>query len=135
LKVRYIFLGEKDYQQVYLIKKLIKNNFNIKVITGKTIRTNNSLALSSRNMLLSKISLKKAKSISILIKKFYFSLTKNFKYKKKISEIKKEIKSYGAKIEYFEIRNKYNLTKKYNKNNFKIFIAYFIQNIRLIDNF
>ena len=48
---------------------------------------------------------------------------------------KSKILRNGVKIEYLEIRNKNNLSKYYNKFNFKIFIAYYINKIRLIDNF
>ena len=41
----------------------------------------------------------------------------------------------NVKIEYLEIRNKNNLSKIFNKNNFKIFIAYYNNKIRLIDNY
>ena len=47
--------------------------------------------------------------------------------------IVKYIKS--IKIEYFEIRNKKNLSKNYNQKNFKIFIAYYNKKVRLIDNY
>ena len=40
-----------------------------------------------------------------------------------------------SKLEYFEVRNKNNLRKKINRNNFKIFIAYYLDDVRLIDNF
>ena len=50
----YIFLGEKDFQQLFLIKKHVKKKFKVKVISCKTIRDNNFIALSSRNYLLSK---------------------------------------------------------------------------------
>ena len=39
------------------------------------------------------------------------------------------------KIEYLEIRNKINLSKNYNQKNFKIFIAYYNNKVRLIDNY
>ena len=39
------------------------------------------------------------------------------------------------KIDYLEIRDKKKLSKNFNKYNFKIFIAYHINKIRLIDNF
>ena len=52
---------------------------------------------------------------------------KNIIYK--INNIKK------IKIEYLEIRNKINLSKNYNRNNFKIFIAYYNNKVRLIDNY
>ena len=63
-------------------------------------------------------------------------MKKNISFKKhlknfidKINNIKK------IKIEYLEIRNKINLSKNYNRNNFKIFIAYYNNKVRLIDNY
>ncbi|PHQ86143.1 MAG: pantoate--beta-alanine ligase, partial [Candidatus Pelagibacter sp.] len=38
-------------------------------------------------------------------------------------------------VEYLEIRNKFNFSKKINKHNFKIFVAYYNRNVRLIDNY
>ena len=130
-----MFLGEKDYQQIYLIKKLIKTKFNIKIIICKTIRLKNSLAYSSRNNLLQKKEVDKASNISKKLKYFYSSVKINFKNIKNLNKIKKEILKYGIKLEYLEIRNKYNLSKTINKSNFKLFIAYYINEVRLIDNF
>ena len=52
-------------------------------------------------------------------------------------EIKKSEKpiEYNKAIEYLEIRNKFNFSKKINKHNFKIFVAYYNRNVRLIDNY
>ena len=36
--------------------------------------------------------------------------------------------------EYFELRNKNTLSKKFNKKNFKLFIAFYVNKVRLIDN-
>ena len=47
---------------------------------------------------------------------------------------KSKIDKLCDKIEYFEIRNFTNLSKKISKRNFKIFIAYKMNNVRLIDN-
>jgi pantoate--beta-alanine ligase len=50
----FITLGQKDYQQVLVIKKLIKDFFfQTKLITISTSREKNGLALSSRNQLIS----------------------------------------------------------------------------------
>ena len=49
-----IFMGEKDFQQLILVKKYIENNFKSKIVLCKTIRDKNKLALSSRNLLLKK---------------------------------------------------------------------------------
>ena len=55
IKPRYIYLGKKDYQQLYLIKKHIeKRQIKSKIIECKTIRENNGIACSSRNSNLNK---------------------------------------------------------------------------------
>ena len=135
IKAKYMFLGEKDYQQIYLIKKLIKTKFNTKIIICKTIRLKNSLTYSSRNNLLQKKDVTTASKISKKLKNFYSSIKINFKNIKNLNKIKKQIVKYGIKLEYLEIRNKYNFSKKINKSNFKLFIAYYISEVRLIDNF
>ena len=135
VKAKYMFLGEKDYQQIYLIKKFIKNKYKTKIIPGKTLRDKNLLAYSSRNFLLKNHELQKASRISKKIKYFHNLIKKKFNNLNKLKDIEKDISSEGVKIEYFEVRNKNNLSKKINKLNFKIFIAYYINKIRLIDNF
>ena len=49
-----IFMGNKDFQQLFLVKKYLKKKYNTNVIGCKTIREKNKVALSSRNHLLSK---------------------------------------------------------------------------------
>ena len=44
-----MFLGEKDFQQLFLIKNYVKNKFRVKIIACKTIRDKNHIALSSEN--------------------------------------------------------------------------------------
>ena len=115
--------------------KLFKRKFKTKIVKCKTVRLNNLLPYSSRNLLLSKNEIKKASSVSKYIYKFYLSIKKNFNNRLKIKKVKKSIESKRVKIDYFEIRNKLNLSKNFNKKNFKIFIAYELNSIRLIDNF
>ena len=135
LKPKAIFLGEKDYQQIILITKFIKNKFKIKVIKCKTVRSNNLLPYSSRNFLLSKKDVKTASFVSKTVYNYSLRIKKNFKNIIKIDQVRKTIESKKIRTDYFEIRNKFNLSKKFNKKNFKIFIAYYLRGIRLIDNF
>jgi len=135
-KPKCIFFGEKDYQQLFLIKKFIKNKFKTKIFSCPTIRNKNKLALSSRNILLNDQDIKKSSFFANLLLKFKKKIKKNISLKKNIKNIIYEINSIkNIKIEYLEIRNKNNLSKNYNKNNFRIFLAYYNKKIRLIDNY
>ena len=133
LKIKKIFLGEKDYQQYILIKKFLKKNSNVKTILCKTVRMKNGLAYSSRNKLLNRNSIKEAALLVSKIKKTFGLLKKNLNNRLIIKNFINENKKFN--IEYLELRNKNNLSKKLNKKNAKIFFAFYIQGIRLIDNF
>jgi len=136
IKPKYMFLGKKDFQQIYLIKKFIKKKFKTKIVSCKTIRDKKMIALSSRNNLLSNKDLFLSSKITKLLFKFKKILMKNFNKKNQIKKIKDEInKLNNIDLEYLEIRNKFDLSKKINKHNFKIFVAYYNRNIRLIDNY
>jgi len=131
-----IFMGEKDFQQLLLVKRYVEKNFKSKIISCKTIRDKNKLALSSRNILLNKNNLNKAGKVAkdlIIFKKKLLNKKnlKNLIFIKK-SELKK---SYDIKIDYLELRNIKNLKLTDKIKNAKIFIAYYINKVRLIDNF
>ena len=135
-KPKYIFFGEKDYQQLFLIKKLIKKKYNTKVYSCSTVRDQNKVALSSRNVLINKTDIKKSSYIAKLLFKFKDNLKKSISNKKNLNTIILKLnKIKNIKVEYLEIRNKNNLSKLYNKRNFKIFLAYYNKKIRLIDNY
>tara|TARA_B100000700_G_scaffold175440_1_gene193780 strand:- start:1341 stop:2153 length:813 start_codon:yes stop_codon:yes gene_type:complete len=136
LRPKYIFFGEKDYQQLLLIKKFLKNKFKTKVLSCSTVRDKNNLALSSRNILLNNKDIKKSSFIANLLIKFKKRIQKNISNKKELNNIINKINNIKKiKVEYLEIRNKNNLSKNYKKNNFKIFLAYYNKKVRLIDNY
>ena len=136
IKPTKIFMGEKDFQQLLLVKRFIENNYNSKIVSCKTIRDKNMLALSSRNKLLNKDNLLKAGQISKNLISFKKRLSKKT-ISKKLILIKKEKleKKYNINIEYLEIRKKNNLQLSNKLEKSKIFIAYYLNGIRLIDNF
>ncbi len=132
----YMFLGEKDFQQLFLIKKYVKKKFKIIVISCKTIRDKNFVALSSRNFLLSKKNLIIAGKIARKLNLLKNKIKKNYKIKKNINFIKKYLtNSYSIKLDYLELRDEKNLSKTIKNNKFRLFIAYHINNVRLIDNY
>ena len=130
-----IFMGEKDFQQLYLVKKLLVSKYKIKIIPCKTIRDNSNVALSSRNYLLNKLNLKVASNIY----KNLLNIKKNIKNNENISTFlnvkKKELKNiFKIEIDYLELRNTKNLKLSNTKKNSRLFIAYYLNNVRLIDN-
>ena len=135
IKPKKILLGNKDFQQLVLIKKHIKKNrINTKIIPCKTIRDKNFIAYSSR--------LKRLKNYEknnlIKIIKFLRSYKRNLVSKKinyNFSQIKNKLLSLGVrKIDYIEIVDLKTL-KKPKKNKFNLFFAFYIGKIIFIDNF
>ncbi|MDA7781014.1 pantoate--beta-alanine ligase [Candidatus Pelagibacter sp.] len=136
IKPKNIFMGEKDYQQFFLVRNFIERKYKTKVISCKTIRDSNKVALSSRNSLLDLENLNTVGKISLTLTKFKNLIKKNIKNKKMIKKIKIDlIKKFKIKIEYLECRNTYNLSTNIMNKPFKLFVAYYINNVRLIDNF
>ena len=136
IKPKKIFMGEKDFQQFYLVRNHLKKTVKSKLILCKTIRDNHKLALSSRNLHLNNNELNTARFISKRLSNLKNKLnkTKNIKYL--ISIKRKEFNHFkNIKIEYLELRNKFSLKKTSKTKNSKIFIAYYIRDVRLIDNF
>ena len=136
IKPKYIFLGIKDFQQSYLISKHInKRKINTKVINCKTIREKSGLACSTRNNNLSGKQLKIASNVIKYLKgkkKLIKKKLTNFK----LISIKDNLINLGVtKIDYIELYNSNTLKRPKNKREkFRIFIAFYLNKTRLIDN-
>ena len=130
------YFGEKDFQQLLLIKTLTEQlDIDTNVVGCETIREPDGLAMSSRNKLMSYKERKSAKEIIKLLlwaKEVYPKLD--------FIQIRDEIKNRSKlidsfKLEYFEIMNLEEFSSISKKNNeIRAFIACRIGNIRLIDN-
>ena len=130
-----IFMGEKDFQQLHLVKKYIEKKYKSKIIACKTIRDHRLLALSSRNLNIKKKELIKASKLT----RDLIDFKRNLKWLKNIKKIinsKKDAlsKFYNIKIEYLELRKTTNLSKSTSIKNSNLFFSYYIKNTRLIDN-
>ena len=131
-----IYMGEKDLQQLYLVKEYLEKKYKVNVISCKIIRDIRKFALSSRNFLL-----KKKELITMgQLAQYLIYLKKKLKKISNVEEFlnkKKETlnKSFNINIEYLELRNMYNLKKSNKIKNSKLLIAYYINKVRLIDNF
>ena len=135
IKPKKILLGNKDFQQLLLIKKHIKKNkINTKVIPCKTIRDKNFIAYSSRLKKLKnyeKVNLVRIIKILRNYKKNLISKKTNYNFYK----IKNKLLSVGAKkVDYVELLDLKTL-KKPKKNKFNLFFAFYVGKVRFIDNF
>jgi pantoate--beta-alanine ligase len=132
-----IFMGEKDYQQFFLVKNFIEKNTKTKVYVCKTIRDSNMIALSSRNSLLKKTNLNELGLITKELLELKRTIYQDRRKSKKLTLIQKKylVKKFKIKIEYLECRNLVNLSTNIYAKSFKLFAAYYLNNVRLIDNF
>ena len=137
VKSKDLYMGEKDYQQLYLIKKFLSKKFKARINSCPTVRVNKNIALSTRNKLLKTNSLKKAAEIALFLKKIkYKSKLHGPKLASNLNDYKKKLENkYNIKIDYLEFRDEKNLKLNNFKNNYRLFVAYTIDNVRLIDNF
>ena len=132
-----LVLGQKDYQQCMVIKKLVNIiGVPVKIIIGETIREKDGLAMSSRNVRLNDKDREKA----ALIYKTMLDIKQQIK-QGSLKAIKtnavKALTNAGFTVDYVEIANAETLEiidESNNNTRLVILIAAFINGVRLIDN-
>lgn len=132
--------GQKDFQQLSIIKKLVSDlNLDVEIFAHETFREKSGLAMSSRNQRLSKDNKIKAAQIFKILSEIKNEVRKTPKNIDKILSEKSQelLKNSFEKIDYLEIREENNLKliNEFNDENpARIFIAVYLSGIRLIDN-
>lgn len=131
------YFGEKDFQQLQIIKKLVeKNNLGVEIIGCPIAREPNGLAMSSRN---ERLSANEKQAASIIFETLE-KAKKQFQ-KLPIQAVKDMVtKTFSTnstfKLEYFEIADEATLKSLHPKSprkQYRGFIAVFCGNVRLID--
>ena len=132
------YFGEKDFQQLQIIKKLVQiKKLDIRIVGCEIMREDNGLAKSSRNTRLSKTQFNEAaliyKTIKEVKKQWHSSSIKN------LNEFVNTVFEQHdmLNLEYFVIANEANLktaVRKRTSNNYRAFIVVFAGEVRLIDN-
>ena len=137
IQPHFITLGQKDYQQILVIKKLIKDFFlKTKLIIISTRREKNGLALSSRNQLISDEKKYLTKMIFETMSNIAFDI-KNFGLKKnKINYYRLKLLKLGIeKVNYIKVLKEESLSElDSTPSRCRIFISITIEGVRLIDN-
>lgn len=132
------YFGEKDFQQLAIIRKMVeKKQLPIKIIGVSIYRAENGLALSSRNQRLAEGRKGDAKIIfETLIKvKEWFKNISVSEIKEKINEIFSTQENMD--LEYFLVADESTLKEidhKENGNSYRAFIVVNVDGVRLIDN-
>jgi len=130
------YFGEKDFQQIKIIQELVKiKNHNIKIVSCPSIRDDRGMSLSSRNSKFTNDQLKIFNQLGSKIYEF-INLCKKKSSNINLDNFKKQILENSInKIDYIEIRNENNLEITDVSSKARLFIALYIGEIRIIDNF
>ena len=122
---KHAVFGEKDYQQLFLIKKMVNDlKLPVNIVSAPTIRDGSNLALSSRNSRLSGEDKKVAQVI-------YQALTQN-----NIDDARKLLEKVdGFSLDYLEAIDEQSFTQATpDTKNKRLIIAGWVNQVRLIDN-
>lgn len=137
VKPTHAYFGEKDFQQLQIIKKMVcKLHLPVTIIGCPILRETSGLAMSSRN---ERLTPKQRKNAAIIFKTL--QQAKEFFKTKSIQEVTEFISTTfenqkDFELEYFEIADEATLLTCNHKNEtkkYRAFIAVFVNNIRLID--
>jgi len=132
------YFGQKDFQQVAVIKQMVKDlKLSVNIVPCPIIREEDGLAMSSRNLLLSKEQRKNASKISETLFK-----ARNLAAELNVTQLKNWVveeinKNPYLSVEYFEIVDDTTLTQinSWDEDNVKVgCITVQVGKIRLIDN-
>ena len=135
VKPEYAIFGEKDFQQLFLIKEFSrKAHPEIEIISGRTIREVSGLALSSRNVRLSP----EEKNSALVISRALEMGSKKQSYSEVKSSVLAELATeIDFKMDYFAIVNPKSLLEvdQSHSGPVQLLLAGWVGSVRLIDNF
>ena len=131
------YFGEKDFQQLQIVRKLVqKHHMEVQIIACPIVREENGLAMSSRNERLSAADRAEAAFIFKILCDAQLRFSKHSIKQVKSWVYQKFQKNRKFKLEYFEIADQTTLKsalRKSNNKKYRAFIAVFMGEVRLID--
>lgn len=130
------FFGEKDFQQLAIVKSMVKScRLPIEIVAVETVREANGLAMSSRNQRLTRKAKKNAGVIFETLLKAK-ELSRTLTPHEVVQECRKHMKNSNLELEYLEITHPETLTTLNQEwvSGARCFIAAHCEGVRLIDN-
>lgn len=132
------YFGQKDFQQVLVIKKLVKDlNFDLNIVVVPTVREKDGLAMSSRNLRLNAEDRLKAVLLYQSLRQAKELLLKGSVFVEVKGTIESKFKTNDLRLEYFDLCEAENLKslKSVDANTKAVLlIAAYVGEVRLIDN-
>lgn len=129
--------GEKDYQQLQVIKALVRDlGLPVKIIGGAIVREKDGLALSSRNVYLSPSERAAAPVLHQTLKEAARAISRGDMLEPVLSKARTKIAAAGFKLDYFEARDAATLlpAQPGQKTKLRLLVAGKLGKTRLIDN-
>ena len=135
-QANYGFFGQKDFQQLIILKKMVKDlNVPIELIGCPIVREESGLALSSRNKYLDEQGKKDALALSKILNNIKACYNKGVTDVSALKETAFQFLNDAHELEYLEFVDKENLDDKtVADDNTLVLIACRVQGVRLIDN-
>ena len=130
------YFGKKDAQQLILIEQMVRDYFlDIEIVPCEIVRDSDGLALSSRNVYLSKEERKRALAIANSLKLASEMIIKGERDSKKITAKMQERLKELDKLDYVAVVDReFRLIDKIEEKNTIILVAGWVGKTRLIDN-
>lgn len=131
----YAFFGQKDYQQLAVIRQFVQDlNIPLEVIGVPIVRAEDGLALSSRNGYLSAEQREIAPTIYRLLKQAEQSLQEGKALSEVLANISAQLTQAGFVVDYVEARQPNLQPVEQFDRNLVLFVAAKLGSTRLIDN-
>ena len=129
--------GQKDFQQLFVIKQLVKQfNLPIQIIAGETVREASGLAMSSRNGYLTKEQRQQASQLNAILQNIAIKIKAgHVEFDRLEQEASATLNAQGWVIDYISIRSAINLSSANGSDSHLVVLAAAkLGNTRLIDN-
>lgn len=132
----FAFFGQKDAQQLIIIKKMVKDlNIPVEIIPCPIVREESGLALSSRNKYLSEEDKIQALALSKILNNIKTCYKKEITDVEALKETAYQFLNDHHDLEYLEFMNEENLDEMTTADDHtRVFIACKVGGVRLIDN-
>ncbi|WP_424988036.1 pantoate--beta-alanine ligase [Microbulbifer sp. S227A] len=133
----FAFFGEKDYQQVQVVRRVSEDlDLNCEIVPCPTVREDSGLALSSRNLRLDDAARQRASIIHATLSETARAIASGQEAGSALDKARGSLLAHGlGPIDYLEMRRERDLAVvQDNTAPARLFVAVWLDGVRLIDN-